>query len=269
MISLIVWSKDRACQLHLLLESIAKHAPGLFNVDILYLYSDDQYKAGYEILQSKSWQNVNWHYQNDKFKTHTLAFVNNGSNYIAFSTDDTVIYRQSPYHIDELSHYLPKSPTECFSFRLGLNTIIQNPFTGELQTPLSRYTKIKQMVFWNNTLYNPIHNYGYPFAMDMHVFNRSILLELLPLIEFSSSNQLESGLFQYANRIIYMSSFVQSIAVNIPMNNLSGITAIGSKAYTVEELNSLYLEGKRISLSSFNTSIRGCHQEFDLEFYNE
>ena len=48
MISALVPSKDRACQLRLLLESIKQNADDIFTkIHILYTASNDEYEAGY------------------------------------------------------------------------------------------------------------------------------------------------------------------------------------------------------------------------------
>jgi hypothetical protein len=54
MISNIIFSKDRAMQLDLLLQSIERFAPSLFSQTIIqYNYDNDQFKAGYEKLKQK------------------------------------------------------------------------------------------------------------------------------------------------------------------------------------------------------------------------
>ena len=75
MINTIIFSFDRACQLHLLLESIEKNAKNTFNINILYKFSNDEFKKGYELLKSK-FININFiEEKNNEFKKQTLDLM--------------------------------------------------------------------------------------------------------------------------------------------------------------------------------------------------
>ena len=63
MINALILSKDRACQLRLLFDSIKKYAPNLFNqITVIYIGSDDEFRQGYdklisqEVLPNLVWQ---------------------------------------------------------------------------------------------------------------------------------------------------------------------------------------------------------------------
>ena len=62
MINALVLSKDRACQLRLLLESIKKYASGFFNeIRVIYTGSNSLYEEGYKKLQSENiLHNLSW-----------------------------------------------------------------------------------------------------------------------------------------------------------------------------------------------------------------
>jgi hypothetical protein len=50
-INAIIFSKDRASQLHLLLNSIHKNASYIFNLNVLYTFSNQEFEKGYELLK--------------------------------------------------------------------------------------------------------------------------------------------------------------------------------------------------------------------------
>jgi hypothetical protein len=50
-INSIIFSKDRASQLHLLINSLYKNAPGIFNLNVLYTFSNEDFEKGYEKLK--------------------------------------------------------------------------------------------------------------------------------------------------------------------------------------------------------------------------
>ena len=62
MITAIVFSKDRACQLDLFLQSISLNGNGLFEVIILFESSNEKFKEGYSIASGKypSYDRFSW-----------------------------------------------------------------------------------------------------------------------------------------------------------------------------------------------------------------
>ena len=68
MIDCLIFSKDRACQLHLLLDSLAANAPGLFSeIGILYKATTKESYEAYELLHAEGhevgWYNEDWQAQ--------------------------------------------------------------------------------------------------------------------------------------------------------------------------------------------------------------
>ena len=270
MISLLIWSKDRACQLDLLLRSLPPNL--FFNVCTLYKATSKEYQSGYDKLMDLypeyffiNEEKTGGFESQTRFSIQTLADVN---GYICLSTDDTVFYKSPTMTAQEIeSVFEPDVVT--FSFRYGFNTILQNCHTGERQPALNIYEEKRSYIRWNFDDYHPLSNYGYPFGLDMHVYDADMLSQLVNTFEFKNTNQLETNLFHLRNvvpRIIC--SEKQSSAVNVPCNCMSGVTIAGQEyPFSIESLNKLFLEGNRISLNSFaNKSVVGCHQEFALEF---
>lgn len=265
MINLIIWSKDRACQLHLLLESINKHCP-FFDPHILYTYSNEEYGEGYRQLIENPPYDRGVFLSEDNFVEDTMNFVDNPAyEHVCFSTDDTVIYRKSLIDFDTLKClFLPKLDNQVFTFRMGLNTIVQDCHRQTLQQPLHNPTKTNPCVMWNIKKYHPLSNYGYPLALDMHVFTKNYATNLVKkCMPWNNTNSLESNMQKYRNDIDFMTSFEKSIAINIPANNMSTVTRHGEQyGYSNKYLNDCYLSGQRISLDEIEReNIVGCHQE--------
>lgn len=255
---LLIFSKDRACQLYLLLESISRF--GKFStIDVLYKTSNDEYNTAYKVVEKK-YPHIAFIRESD-FRRETLRLIELSGDDVCLSTDDQVFYR-------EFGTPPPLAEHEVFSYRLGLNTIVQNPHTGELQPPLNNYCKDGNIISWNPQYYHPLYNYGYPFAIDVHCFNNKLLYDLLNSFSWSNTNQIESGLFRYRNLISVIYSYNKSVSFNIPVNNMSGVTISGKyHPYSNKELNDLFLSGKKINLDNIcKNSIKGCHQEVKYEF---
>ena len=265
-IHLIVWSKDRACQLHLLLASLARYLPQTFTTSIIYRSTTEKYEEAYEILRKSkvgSIQNeVVWFREIDFYDDTKFAIECNTFDYVCFATDDTAIFKNPPKRLSPSD-----LGTGVFSFRLGLNTTLQDCFNGVWQPPLNLPTEEGEIISWDWTQYHAHYNYGYPCALDMHVFPRKLVSSLIT-DEFHNTNQLESMMF-YNRELVppIMKSFKHSIAVNIPMNNISGVTK--ATGISLEGLNDKFLAGYRFDLDSLaKTPIVGCHQEISLELKN-
>ena len=263
MIDLIVWSKDRACQLDLLLRSIKKNA-NLFKVSVLYL-SSDSHKESYEKVIDEH-KDVNFIKEND-FRSDTISLIESCDDVICFSTDDMVFYRESPYNYEMLKNFLP-SINSVFSFRLGLNTVKQDIHNNTYQQALNSFTKITENIIgWQTRYYNPVSNYGYPIALDTHIFPISTILPLIKRTDWINTNTLEGNLQRYSYIFEYMYSFDKSVSVNIPVNNMSNFTESGiNHNYSIEYLRDMYMSGKKISLDFSNEKVVGCHQEMRFEF---
>jgi hypothetical protein len=260
LINLIIWSKNRACQLDALLRSINEYAPNTFYpVVVAKAIGSDHQKAYDQLFSERSVPFTN----EEDFYKDTLQEITSDFEFTAFSTDDMIFYRELPS-----KPWLPELPNQIFSFRLGRNTTIQNCHTGEKQLPLFNPLVKDSCLEWCPKDYIPLSNYAYPLALDLHVFRTEYLQQLLKNIgPFRNSNELESKMQAYTYDIDVMRSYTESVAFNIPCNNLSSVTRAGEQfPYSNEFLNEQYLSGKRIDIDKVSTvPIVGAHQEICLE----
>lgn len=259
-VELIVWSKDRAPQLRLLLESIGRYTPHMFNINVIYTYSNEEYKQGYEKVMAEF--PANYILEKSLAQDTCDLIVNNLDGLIAFSTDDTVIFRAPP--TIDLSELIP--PGCCsFSLRYGLNTTLQDYYSNLYQTPLTAYKDEGDTIQWNWSNYNGLHNYGYPFGLDMHIYKASLINDLIKYETFKSTNQLESLLFKKKRLAPQMiRSFKYSIAINIPDNCMSGITR--SSGNNIADMNSRFLSDEVISLDDIPTDFNACHYPVEYKW---
>jgi hypothetical protein len=108
-------------------------------------------------------------------------------------------------------------------------------------------------------------------SVDGHIFRYSDIFPLVQGIEFTSPNTFEVGLAR--NRIKarpLMTCYTESVVVNLPVNrvqddyekNRAGV----EYGISTEELNVLFLAGKRVSLEPIYAlkNNRGCHHELPL-----
>ncbi len=267
MINSIVFSKDRAQQLRLLLDSIKKNAPGIFNINVLYKASNTEFKKGYIKLISENFiPSINW-VEETEFKNQTINLLNSDYEYSCFFTDDDIIFKNvnEKVIIDEMQD----EETLCFSLRLGAN--VNKCYTMSCDNVLIPLEKNSVTVKWDWTKH--VLDFGYPFSVDAHVFRKKDILPLAKAIGFHNPNMFEGNLQifdEYPKE--KMVSFVHNVMVNSP-SNIVNDTHPNRKGeqfgISAEELNKKYLNGEIINYDAIDfTQIHGCHQELSFEFIN-
>jgi len=265
MIDNIIYSFDRSCQLHLLLESIEKNAENMFNINVLYKYSNEDFKHGYEILK-KNFLKFKF-IEEIEFKKQTLEIINNFSNkYMCFFTDDDIIYNKiKEEDIDKCLY--ENEEIFCFSVRLGKN--ISTCYTLNSDNVLILLKEDEKFIWWDWTKHYA--DFGYPLSVDGHIFRTKEIKKLIKAINFHNPNTLEGNLqiFDSFPKEI-MVAYKASCLVNSP-NNIVNKTHPNRKgetfSFNTKELNDFYLNGKIIDYNLINFSnIKGCHQELEFKF---
>lgn len=256
----IVFTKDRAMQLNLLLDSILSNAPGSMSISVIYKATNDTYKAGYEKLAA-SHPEVAMIEEVD-FKEQVLQLMSTpGYDYTCFFVDDDIIYKQ--FDINQcLSVLEADEDVFCFSLRLGKN--VKVCYTMQAQNVLKDEVIEGNIMKWDWSVH--YLDFGYPLSVDGHIFRAKEILKLAKKINFNNPNTFEGSLQVFDNYPREkMASFVESVLVNSPSNivndthpNRSGHELANSPSV----LNEQYLGGGTIDLTSMDFSnIVGCHQE--------
>jgi len=273
LLNVIIFSKDRAMQLHLLLESILLN----FNVEdytlnILYKASNDEYNRGYNTIRDLYPQ---FKYKKEEsFKNDVLSLFND-SKYTIFFTDDDIIYQPFKLNNDELHNIFMLTEANCFSLRLGLNTV--NCYTMQKLNKLNNYNT--HNFFYDVDLIEPViswkvkdgtNDYAYPMSLDGHIFKTEYIKNLCEILEYANPNLFEAFLSNFTKPEMIISSYKNSKLVNSPINrvqetfkNLSG----RKYNYSSEDLNEMYLDGVIIDLNKMNfNEITSPHQEIQPIF---
>jgi len=265
MINSIIFSFDRAAQLHLLLESIEKNAKNIFNISVLYKSSNEEFEKSYSLLASR-FININW-VPETNFKEQTLKLLDSNLDYTCFFTDDDIIY--NGVKEEEIIDCLKDNDIFCFSLRLGFNVNVC--YSMKCENVLIPDKQDQKFVWWNWV--KSYADFGYPLSVDGHIFRTKEIKKLIRAINFLNPNTLEGGLQifdNYPKEI--MVAYKTSSLVNSP-NNIVNETHPNRKGekykFLAEELNEIYLSGKIIDYNSIDFSdIKGCHQELDFKFKN-
>jgi len=260
-VTMLIWSKDRASQLHLLLESISELAPFQFNHIYVLYKADGEFKEGYKKCE-KIFPDVKFVEETD-FNKQTKEIANS-AEYLCVSTDDTVLVEEFTFSSRLMNN------VDIFSLRLSPNSIVQEPFTGRIQPALNKYVDEGKTVCWDSRLYHPLNNFGFRFGHDCVIYSKRYS-ELIQDANFKKTNELEIRLFNNCQHKInpFIRSFKTQKAVNIPVNNISQITRTDNSVNLVEA-NNKYLDGYKLNLYDvLKHKIVGCHQIININWVKE
>jgi len=250
-------------QLDLLLRSIEKNAKNTFNINILYKYSNEEFKKGYELLKER-FKDVNW-VEEINFKEQTLSLIDSPLEHTCFFTDDDIIY--NIVSENDIIECLKDNDIFCFSMRLGRNTI--HCYTMNSSNVLISLKEDEKFIWWNWK--NHYLDFGYPLSVDGHVFRTKEIKKLIKATNFKNPNTLEANLQMFDNYPKEtMVAYKKSVLVNSPNNivNTTYSNINGEKFnFSTKYLNDRYLINSIIDYNLVDFSnIFGCHQELEFKF---
>lgn len=269
MISAIVFSRNRAAQLDLLLRSIRERAPKLFSsIEVLWVATNSDYMHGYQQLINE-WTEVGFRYEHS-FQTQVGDMLDKTSEpFVSFLCDDDIVMREyNDYPAPQV--LLQESPEIlCFSLRLGYNTTFCYPHDCEQQQPII-HERFRDTIMWSWP--NAMGDWGYPGSLDGHVFRRHQVIELLAGRDYTGPNRLEDT---FTNRCFgrddthpMMASYERSLITGVPINVVQdGFPNRNGETHPVltTTLNREYMEGKRLVLPE-HEGINAAHVELPLCF---
>lgn len=98
-VDVLIFSKDRAAQLDLLLSSVELYAPNLYStITVIYMASGAEYLRGYDRCRDLQWLHhrlLHWWKQGD-FDVDVRSWLDHMGPFVSFLVDDDVFYRHPP-----------------------------------------------------------------------------------------------------------------------------------------------------------------------------
>lgn len=247
MIDCLIFTKDRACQLDLLLRSIEENFPELGALNIIYSASSVDFLSGYQILMSR-FPDHNWIGETNLIKDIKTVVGTFSADFSMAFVDDELIVRK--HDISQLLDILRTNElVHCASLRLGKN--VDFTYTANIPSPPPPFIKKEghEIYGWKWAEQNPNADWGYPSCINSHIYRTELFKGLILKNDFKNVNDLE-GMFNRARHHFkpLMICFGEPMTLNVA-NNLvqSGTNRHSNKReYTVEALNDRFLSGYRI-----------------------
>jgi len=265
MVNIIIFSKNRANQLELFLRSMKFYFKEFSEstINVLYTYSDDNFKAGYDKLFTiHKDSNIKYIKETDVFKHHVLLLLNPEILYTVFFVDDIVF--KNPFSLESKQFKLFSMNNDILTLSLRLHPNLTYCYAAGF--------RISPPSFDSNLLfkwYGQQGDYGYPMSLDGHFFRTNDILPIIKVISFNNPNSFESILSNYPLNRSKMICFEESIIINNPINKVQNFNNNFHGNISAEFLNDKFLDNYIIDLYDFKGLKNiSCHQEIEIRLIN-
>lgn len=285
MITVVVFSFDRAFQLDLLLDTIAKYdIHQILEVHVLYSVSNEAFLQGYTSLQQKH-RDCYWHqeyvYEGNKFvwpilpgylhnyywwikykhnryvKSNFKSCLQNllqesGHKTIMFLTDDSIFFKDIIIEPGLLNRVVADPNEYCYSLRHGTN------LNGGC------YSENAFGIEFNRENKHTHPEWSYPFSVDGHIYGTEAIIRLFSRIIFKNPNTLEGNAAYYVKTHKLFTNMVankNSCLLGFELNRVQTIVNNNNLNISNEYLNELYLNGYKLKINSHLPSIHNFRPE--------
>jgi len=258
----LIFSKQRACQLEGLLQSLDLHICPAWPVSVLWKSEDRDHSRGYAMVREK-WPQVVWQEETDFRKDLTNLLEAMSGEPVMFCTDDGLFFRPIPALSEP-----DWSQVAGLSLRLGRNSRYCHPANEHYPAP--KFLGQGTLLAWQWK--KARGDFRVAYSLDAHIYPRRRILELLKRFDFGNPNQLEDRLNRCGVQDApdWIMCPEQSCYVSLPINrvnsefpNRAGLQHPASE----QELLETYLSGQRLDIRNIVTSSPiGPHQEYPLRW---
>ena len=257
-LNVVIFSKDRAPQLDLLLRSMEKNFYMYYNqnVTVIFRASNDGYAAGYRKLIKKwgrkdkgtgaaTWVNE----EQSSFKEATVSAIDPAKMFTMFLVDDIVFTNPFTVNDEEFKFLQSDEDVLGLSLRLDPKKTYCYAIDQTMQVPESH----------SELFCFPWHgkdgDFGYPMSVDGTVFRTNEITPLVQKLAYWNPNTFESVLSQNPIEHPFLLAYSKAKLVNIPANRTQD--TFKNRHANLEEaqlskLNEQYLQGMEIDVEPFN-----------------
>jgi len=269
-----VFSKNRACQLELLLRTLFQHVttPQELSVAVLYLADSPEYEGGYTLVRNLFPTVTFCPQDNRPIHAQVLELASaEEREFFAFFVDDIVVVRpfgwnDQPFRllrtrrdITSISLRLHPRVNECQP--LGISTSIpalDNDLTWDYRVPRNRLARAAARLLGKSL---PQGDWAGAMFIDAYVFRHRQFLEYFrKLPELAYITKLEGTMLDHPLPGTRVVCYPESRLLNIVMNRVDKHSVYPHGGGSVEELNQCFLRGERLDDTHLQgLDNRACH----------
>jgi len=264
-IETIIFSRDRAMQLNLLLDSIVQFdTKKLLDINILYFTSSSLFKQGYEKLKLL-YPKYKW-YENTAYSipNYTLNFnLLYWHNYYSWLKYKHLRNNKTNFK-DLLVDILSKSPLSSVMFLTDDSFFYRNiemPNVNDRISSISlrhgaqltggKYETFEDHIEWDVYQNDFFTDWGYPFSIDGHIYDRNIILKIARKLIFNNPNSFEGNVVGYVKSHHLFPSIAAmktSCLVGTELNRVQTIVDNNHKNISQELMNNYFLDGYTLKI---------------------
>jgi len=263
----IVFSKDRALQLHALLASCMEKVTPQIPFHVLYHASTPAHQKAYEeVRELFSHTAISFVKQgsDNSFRSNLIMLLQSIRSEKMFFLVDDIVFTED-FDVKDFAQF----DTDTFvpTLRTGLN--LKKCYTIQKEQPLPHFTPggTKEIMTWRWG--EGLYDWAYPLSVDGHFFSTHEMTTMIRLLEFSAPNTLEDQLQKF--RRFFLSRmgvcYRKSKIVNIPCNKVQtenkNIHGSLHQDYLLEQWGEGYQMDFRRLYGFMNES---AHQEIPFDF---
>lgn len=271
-ISGIVFSMDRALQLHALLGSYVDLVASPSRLTVIYFASSEEHDAAYQEVfrEYAELVEVKCQHARQNFKMLVIdALSESVAEHLFFLVDDNMFVEP----VDLISFAGHASAYCVPSMRLGQN--LSRSYT------LQRRQVVPCLSSIESTLDQPLLtwlwkcgelDWNYPLSVDGHVFQRLEILAIAKILDFDSPNRFEEQLQKFHAAFSWRLGvcYAKSRLINIPYNRVQ--TDIDNLHGSVhqDDMLKMWKDGYRIDRNSYYGTVNeSAHQEMPLRLTSQ
>lgn len=242
MTNMLIVSKDRALQLDLLLRSMADNFKVPHITTIIYTYSDNLYKKGYDILINE-YPHLKF-VKETNFREDVLNTLSRSFKYHTALCDDCVFPRRLE-RTKEFNIFDANTDILALNYRIGPNMKVV--YQGEPETPLPVFTKDH---IWNWQTAKT-RAWKYSMALAGQFYRMVDMVDYLPHLNFDCPTFIETRMMQNQINKPLQICFDESKIIALEINRVQDRSLTNKHGnITAEYLNNQWLDGMRIRKES-------------------
>lgn len=266
MFNIIIFSKNRAFQLDLCIRSLKEQFKSPCTIYVQYTYSNNDYKKGFDILKER-YPDITF-IKEDKFKDTFVKIINGFTNKYFFTLTDDDVFINTITQDDMNKHlaiYESNPKIHTLSMRMNPTINFCHPANKKIDPP-SRFIHDKEYLLWDWRLCERAYCWGYPMAINTHIYRIKEMLPLFKRLNYHNVNSLESAINKNRFNKPYILSFKESKVFNVQNNFVQGKRLNETHFnYDIKNMNDMLLADKQITTKGiYGLKRRKAHG--DLEY---
>ena len=247
--NVIIFSKNRACQLDLLLRTMELNWKTVKDnrVWVLWTATSDALAEGYRLTFDRhEWVDTMCE---GNFKNDLLSVFDTAQRFSMFLVDDVVF--RAPFDPDEaalLDELDRDARIACISLRLCRR--INYCYSKSIKSPQPITPEGLEYMLW--AWRTQVGDWSYPMSLDGNIFRTEDIHPRLMHLEYSNPNTLEDRLAGPSIDRPLMACYFDSKLFGVPLNKVQTVRPLNkSENIDADIINKSYLVGKRMSVRPY------------------